>query len=132
MNKEEIKDMIDKAYFGIGVYEDSTFRNGIRISPTIKLVVKDGRNAILQFELLDYGVNSTKFEENLFINSISSCNLALKFVDPPLWWRKALEMINDGKHTTREGIVRIIERRNEESKCAYDTKWTKEKAIEVM
>ncbi len=43
-------------------------------------------------------------------------------------------MIKDGKHTSREGILKILEKRNEETDPPSNENgiWTKEKAIRIM
>lgn len=135
MEKKNIKEVIDAVYYTFSFEERDSFKNGIRVKPFIKIKLKDSDMVDrVKFELLEYGISSSRYPDGVFITSISSCNLALKFLDPPVWWRKAFEMVKDGKHTTKEGILKILQRRNKECKNGegMNRVWTKEKAIRVM
>lgn len=135
MKKVEIKDLIEKEWYTVTFSRRKSYKNGIRVKPYIKLKLTDSDLVDrIEFELLDYGINCSTYENGIILTSVSSCNLALKFLEPPIWWRKAFFMIKDGKHTSREGILKILEKRNEETDPPSNENgiWTKEKAIRIM
>lgn len=130
--KQYLEENTKNISYTINVHEDETRNINVRIKPWCNInPVRDKKDEIRR-KLRKFGVNPTEQNNHFILGSISQCMLALKFLDPPTWWRKVIYMMEEGKHTEKDGIVAIIQKRNEEMDSPKERKWTKEKVIEVI
>lgn len=130
--KDYIKENTKGITYTINIYKTKKRKFNLRVKPFCKITPKKDEHNRMKIKLKRNGIQPTEQNNQLVLGSISSCMLALKFLEPPKWWRKVLYMMEDGKHTEKEGLIAIVEKRNEEMEHKTDRKWTKERVLEEM
>jgi len=132
-DKKYIRDRINGESFSIIIEADSNKKYGIKLRPWCKLYPKKGEINNIKIKMLKYGIDPIIQDRTLIIKNISPCLLAQKFLEPPIWWKKSLNMIEDGLHNTKEGIIAITKARNQKSEWeGNNRKWTLDKVIEKI
>jgi len=87
---------------------------------------------LLKIKLRNSGITVIDEKSSLVVKNISNCMLALRYLNPPNWWKKVIFMIDEGKHRNNEGILKIVKKRNKENKSNNKPKWTVERVKEVL
>ena len=114
MSKQS-EELLKKAYCGI----DATRRNGklkIRVRPYVEIKSPDDKElTTLKDVLLCLSIGSTvrlkstkQHYSFLRIHGIQNCNLILPYIQPPGWWKIALDMFLNKEHCQRDGIQKIL------------------------
>ena len=128
-----VKDKINGESFSVLIEETNDKKYGLKLRPWCKIYPKKGEINKIKSKMLKYGIDPIIQDNTLVIKNISPCLLARKFLEPPLWWIKSLNMMENGLHNTKKGIIAIMKKRNEKSKWkGKNRKWTIDKVIEKI
>lgn len=132
-SKNRLSKYIKSSSFSIIIGKDDNRKIGFCVIPWCKLYPKKGKSEKIKKELLRHGIIYTEQVNTIIIKNISNCLLALKLIDGiPNWWRNVVFMIEDGKHNKKEGLLKIVKKRNQESKYNGEVKWTVESVSEAL